>query len=327
MVGYAHVSFGQEVAAVNCASQTEENAMAEAVFGSMARGDADQISDRDILIVDGDIERLKNRSRQLTSQGWSVAPYTFKKLRALAENGALFVQHLKLESRIISDRDGRLQSLLEGFKPRLTYERELVANSMLADLAQTVPDVPFGPLYAADVLYVALRNFGVLTLAERGVHRYGYGDILDSLAQIGAIKPGAIEHLAKLRALKSAYRNSDNFAIGDAFNLVRMIARHLPASGFPATITLARTTEVIETDWSTATRAPYLELRDLEKRYIALTSDHPAARADEKLVQLSRWIRDPRMYASWSAKNAPSIRSRIRDISSARTRRMGPFAA
>ena len=327
MVRYAYLSLGQEVPAVTCAPLTEEPAMAEAVFGSIARGDSDQISDRDILVVDADVAKLRNRTRRLTDQGWSVAPYTFRKLEVLAENGALFVQHLKLEARIIWDDERRLRNLLDGFQPRLSYARELAANARLADLAREVPDVPLGPLYAADVLYVALRNFGVLTLAEQGIHRYAYAEILDGLKQIGALEPGAIDHLLKLRTLKSAYRNSAHLDIGNALDLVRTIVKHLPTSGFPATIALARAAEVIKTDCGAELRAPYLELRDLEKRYIALAGGHTLTHDDETLELLKRWIRNPRMYASWSAKNAPTIRTRIRAISSAHSRRMDAFAA
>jgi predicted nucleotidyltransferase len=65
-------------------------AEAEVLFGSASRGDSDDLSDRDILIVDSDIELLRSRRHRLAMQGFSVASYTWRKLIHLSERGALF---------------------------------------------------------------------------------------------------------------------------------------------------------------------------------------------------------------------------------------------
>lgn len=105
LAGPIHFVIRQEIHSMN-SNNSGLRAEAEAIFGSAARGDADAISDRDILIVDDDCDVLRKRSVILKNDGFSVASYTFRKLQALAQHGALFLQHLKLEAVIISDRRG-----------------------------------------------------------------------------------------------------------------------------------------------------------------------------------------------------------------------------
>lgn len=53
-----------------------DRADAEAIYGSSSRGDSDALSDRDILVVDSDINVLRRRRQLLEQGGWSVATYT-----------------------------------------------------------------------------------------------------------------------------------------------------------------------------------------------------------------------------------------------------------
>lgn len=288
-------------------------AMAEAIFGSAARGDADQMSDRDILVVDESVSKLRERSAYLTACGWSVAPYTFKKLGALVLNGALFIQHLKLESEIVADREGRLRQILDGFRPRACYTEELASNARLAELAASIPDAPNGPLYAADVLYVAIRNFGVLKLAERGTHCYSYREILAQLENERIVLPGAAAALEPLRNLKSLYRSAPSLDTGSAIDAVKLALEYLPAHDFPQAIEVVSAAETVGAGWDDEVSVPYIQLRDLEKRYVALSVLDPTARFDVEISRLARWIANPRTYAQWSARNAGSIRLRIKE--------------
>lgn len=132
--------------------RASSTAASEAIFGSAARGDADTMSDRDILIVDDNVTVLRERAKALTDEGWSVAAYTFAKLFALCGKGALFIQHIKLESSLLVDQDGRLERVLADFELRASYQNEIHENGKLAALAGVAPQGARGCLLAADIL-------------------------------------------------------------------------------------------------------------------------------------------------------------------------------
>jgi hypothetical protein len=287
-----------------------KHASAEALFGSAARGDADALSDRDVLIVDENIETLGARSAELKAQGASVASYTFAKLEALAAHGALFIQHLKLEAQISRDRGGRLKRLLTNFVPRSDYSTEIVDNSDLSALASKVPTGPRGMLFAADVLYVGVRNHGVLSLAERGVHAYAFDAVTAGLEAEGLIAPGGARALGALRFLKCLYRSGEA-SRGDAAREAVEAALHvLPSQFFPTTVRALDPRILIAQERPLGVAA-YLELRDLERRLLALQAlgHDPAVNAD--LVRLARWIANPRAYASISQRLAPRVQAAI----------------
>jgi predicted nucleotidyltransferase len=282
--------------------------MAEAVFGSAARDDTDSMSDRDILIVDRDTCTLRERTRELEADGWSVASYTFIKLEALAARGALFVQHLKLESRILADTDGLLEKLLRSFEPRKSYELELVENARLAHIAATIPIGPRGGLLAADILYVAVRNFGVLKLAERGVHLYSYHHILEALESEKLLGANGSSGLRVLRFLKCLYRSGEEDGSDRVLALLNRSLSYLPRLAFPASVALKAPSGILSEPAPGEPASAYLVLRDLERRFVALTLLDPDASADGELGRLSSWIANPRAYASISSRVAPLLR-------------------
>lgn len=285
-------------------------ALAEALFGSSARGDADTLSDKDILIVDDNVKILAERSAELESRGASVASYTFAKLRALSARGALFVQHLKLEAEITRDKGGRLTDLLADFSPCSDYSSEIANNAELSTLAGTVPTGPRGALFAADVLYVGVRNYGVLSLAERGLHIYGFDAILVGLEAQGLVASGGARVLRALRFLKCLYRSGEA-GYGEAVsNTVENALKVLPPAFFPTHLDVVEPRRVI-TAPPTTSAAAYLVLRDLERRLLALREMEHDPIMDTDLARLERWIRNPRAYTSISQRLAPRVQATI----------------
>src|SRR6266566_3235713 len=94
---------------------------AVAHYGSRVRGDHDHFSDRDVLLVSDDDRVLDEAKASLSKQGYSCASYDWSKLHLLASKKALFIQHLKQESRIVFDKGSKLQSLLATYSPAATY--------------------------------------------------------------------------------------------------------------------------------------------------------------------------------------------------------------
>lgn len=289
-------------------SPSRVRASAEAVFGSASRGDADHLSDRDILIVDHDVKILRSRAEELMAQGWSVASYTFRKLEALSKRGALFVQHLKLESQITHDDEGHLQAVLDRFCPRLSYESEIRDNDELSKLCGLVPAGPRGQLLSADILYVAVRNFGVLKLAERGVHKYSFSEIVDGLESEGFVARGSGQKLLRLRFLKCLYRAGESHVGALPRSIVEQALKALPRNHFPANVSVVDPHFILQCDAPNAKSSGYVQLRDLERRLVALKMTAPEDSANERLVRLERWISNPRAYVSVSSRSTPRLR-------------------
>jgi hypothetical protein len=282
---------------------------AEAVFGSAARGDSDALSDRDILIVDDDIVLLKSRAKALSSEGWSVASYTFAKLEALARQKALFIQHLKLESTIRVDHSGRLTSILGDFTPKADYGEEILQNGVLAALAGVVPRGGKGALLSADILYVTVRNFGVLSLAERGIHAFGFHTVTEALEAEGLIEPGGARALSALRFLKCLYRSGETTSGKSARDVIDTALAVLPHHFFPSVLKLVAPEDIVLLPEPEVFAPAYFQLRDLERRFVALELVCGRDFVYPEMNDLSRWIANPRAYAALSGRLAPKLRA------------------
>lgn len=273
----------------------KNGASAEAIFGSGARGDTDKVSDRDYLIVDDDVSRLRRRTVELAADGWSVASYTFDKLEALSSLGALFVQHLKDEAVIQRDEGQRLTRLLSSFSPKKCYASEILDNSMLAMLASYYPDCPNGRLWAADVLYVSLRNYGVLKLAEHGRFVFSYHGILNALADEGLIQRADISELLKLRLWKALYRSGENVPADKI--CLDTAHRILPEEVGIRNLSATEPRAILEHASPLNKRlSPYHRLRNIEKTLIAALAMDPALENTARYRDLKRRIENPRAY-------------------------------
>jgi hypothetical protein len=284
-------------------------ASAEAIFGSSSRGDGDAMSDRDILIVDEDTDVLRRRTRELEADGSSVASYTFAKLRYLASRGALFIQHLKLEAKIICDNDGKLGSLLDSFKPLESYRAEIQENARLAALAGATPSGPRGTLLAADMLYVAVRNFAVLKSAERGIYDFAYSTLLEGLEAEKVILSGGARALLRLRFLKCLYRAGEQERGRHVRQTVIQALAVLPRAHFPKKLDIVEPQAILQSSAPPGKVSSYVHLRDLERRLVALEALQPGAKATGDLAKLSKWIANPRSYAAISSRLAPRLRA------------------
>lgn len=178
-----------------------------ALFGSAARGDLDCFSDRDLLIVMDDEAGLMAAKAHYDSAGWSCTAYSWKRLQRAADQGSLFVQHLKQESKIILDPEERLAGLLEKYSTKSSYRQEFEgAASLLGDLTQQLPACQAGPMWTMDVLSVGFRSLAVAELADHGIYSFANTDILGGLVRTGMICRSDAYKLQPLRQFKSLYR-------------------------------------------------------------------------------------------------------------------------
>src|SRR5262245_46459624 len=70
------------------------------LYGSVARGDADELSDTDVLLI-SDASDHPIPAVQAVAEA-SVSHYTWGQITSLAEVGSLFLHHLRLEGRVVA---------------------------------------------------------------------------------------------------------------------------------------------------------------------------------------------------------------------------------
>ena len=186
-----------------------EAASSEAIFGSVARGNLDHLSDQDYLIVDHDPVTRFKRKIALEHQGWSVASYSWSRLRKLIEKGVLFVQHLKQEALVIRDVEDRLKRELSLFVPKYSYRREIDETVRLITSATSNVNTGIERAWASDVLAVGTRNLAILTLAERGQYLFDYDAVINVYADMKRLGSFERQLLSDLRHYKYSYRSGD----------------------------------------------------------------------------------------------------------------------
>ncbi len=269
------------------------------IFGSAARSSTDVMSDRDVLVVGDDDQRRRQLVRRWRAAGWSVASYSPTRLSKMSSAGSLFVQHLRLEGIIIADNNGWLAGTLRGADKKETYEVEALKSAELALPIERFPaetlirDVPL----VADLAYVALRNFGICYLADRGDIIFDYREIVRRLSHEYRLCRAEQRLAQSLRALKVAYREGRAWGsacdtVDDLRSLLSKIFEHHPLN------------EIFANSPVRELGSGYATLRDFEAAVVRMLGDVEIAGNREPcgLGRLWKMIRDPRTYA-WDVRN------------------------
>ena len=269
------------------------------IFGSCARGSADSLSDRDVLIVSSDYRRRTQLAYEWKSMNWSVASYCPSRFHKLVEAGSLFVQHLKHEGLLYRDKAGWLKQCLASAIPKDSYSQD-AANSVLLALPieRFLEDARIRDhLVAADMAYIAIRNFGVCHLADKGKLSFDYSTIVSQLRKEIDLDARAISLLTSLRAGKVAYRGgTQNSVIQGSIGQLREVLSKIFVEQ-----------PLREIDSASPTRwlgGGYAMLRDFEASVLSTLGHVPTSKdvAELRLGAIWKWVRDPRRY-SWGIRN------------------------
>jgi len=269
------------------------------IFGSMARDSADEYSDRDVLVIAESPHRRKELGECWKERGWSVASFSPRRFQRMIDIGSLFVQHLKLEGRMVEDETGWLAETLKRAVPKKSYEFDAMVSVNLAR-----PIERFNPGFqlsqiplSADLAYVAVRNFGICYLADRDRLSFDYSKIVDLLGKDFCLSSVEIELLLSLRTVKSCYRKEGACvqAIGSIESLNSILSKFF----------LKKPLRTIDP------RSPvrdlgcgYSTLRDFEASVIARLGRLPSESDIQSmgLEKIWRWVKQPREY-TWHVRN------------------------
>ena len=148
------------------------------LYGSYARGQADDLSDCDVLAI-SDIPIQKETAAKLSGLSetpLSISRYSWIELDSMAAYGSLFLQHLRLEGKCLYEGpgfEGRLAELLNRLGP---YRRACFDLKCYRDCIGDVYDSlsqPSSALYEVSVLATVIRHASILGCFLLGVPDFG----------------------------------------------------------------------------------------------------------------------------------------------------------
>lgn len=206
-----------------------------AVYGSKARMDDDIYSDNDLLIVSEKFENKYEAEQMFNNVGYSCSAYTFDKLQVLSDRKALFVQHLKQDAKIITDKNDRLYTLLNDYSPKENYDSEIQEINDYFELIKCIPDTVEGIGWAFDVIAIGLRNYNILQLANHKIYEFSLHSILKYSKRIFNLTESEIQTLLNTRIAKKNYREKKYRLLPPKHELLRTVSIIEKRYGFSIT--------------------------------------------------------------------------------------------
>jgi nucleotidyltransferase-like protein len=151
-----------------------------ALFGSRSRGDADSESDTDVVVFahvasSDDLVVVKQKMMTLfPSMSFSV--YSTATGQTMAEDGSLFLWHLKLEAKVLFNRSAWFETVLSGLRPYslAKVQRDLdTFDLVLRDVTDNIGSGSVILLYEASTLFSILRSIGMIATLVAGTPNFG----------------------------------------------------------------------------------------------------------------------------------------------------------
>ena len=272
------------------------NGISVCLFGSAARSSTDLLSDRDVLVTARSLKTVRPYIQELGSKGYSVAPFSHARLQRMVAAGSLFVQHLKMEGKIIQDTEHWLEDCLGNFSPKNSYEEDINKSFDLIRPLERLMDESSSCQLASDLGYVFIRNYAINRLACQRVYLFDYRSILEELQGRQRFSDLCLNRLIDLRKGKHAYRAG----------MPHVSKKSLGHEVAPSISEACPELNLEAVSSSTGIRRfnlPYATLRDCEAVLLSKESFRSSARINKKrLDQVQRLIKKPREY-SWQVRS------------------------
>jgi predicted nucleotidyltransferase len=175
------------------------------IFGSVARGDAGDESDIDLVVL-GAHPEITRRSlmrllpEDLRARHLTMLCYTDESLGRLMESGTSFSEHLRLESTVLFDQDGALRKLLR-LRPtsRIPVRVELDAELAQLDVYRDLSLFRGNFLFVLAKLYSIGKAIVILTLSADSKPTFSREIAFDLFQQTHPRVAGASKTIRVLR--------------------------------------------------------------------------------------------------------------------------------
>ena len=183
---------------------------AAALYGSAARGDLENHSDVDLLLVCSASRKLPaftevQRALEPAFDRLSLTIYSEKELKFLYSAQSLFLLHLSREAILLFDRHDFLKPLLATFRPKKSYRDDFERSLRLMDPLRVVVQETPNNLHRLSYIYSVFRVFGVYLLAEQGIYEFSKSKMVRQLTNSFPEQSEHVELLSKLRVLNSNF--------------------------------------------------------------------------------------------------------------------------
>jgi hypothetical protein len=135
------------------------------MYGSRARGDYDALSDLDVFIAGQPPQRLVPDELSLHGQTPSVSQYAWSEVETMAAYGSLFLHHLRLEGKPLTEGGeghSKLLALLDSLPPYRLFRRDIAAFHLTLGDVQHGVTVGSTPEFELSVLGTVMRHASVL---------------------------------------------------------------------------------------------------------------------------------------------------------------------
>ena len=218
--------------------------VAMVLYGSHARGDADDASDTDVAVFSHattarDLEIVKRTlvalGGALESPDFSV--YSTATAGKMAEAGSLFLWHLRLEGRVLYEEAGWLEGLWQRLKPYSAggaAEAVDVIEMVVSDIVIALSGAPTTTPFEAATLFSMVRTLGMVIGQATGKPAFGRRSSVDRLrATLGSdftLTPSELANLEGARLAYSGKAEARSCAgdvqqqyLGAALKVIRMI--------------------------------------------------------------------------------------------------------
>ena len=143
------------------------------LFGSVARGDTDDLSDVDVLVA-GELEPQALSDLPYPKERMSLVRYDWPELHQMAGYGSLFLHHLRLEGKLLfSPHKSELAALLEDLPPYGRAQQEISTFVRVLDDVESALNGDHSPEFELAVIATALRHSCILGCYAAGKPKFG----------------------------------------------------------------------------------------------------------------------------------------------------------
>jgi hypothetical protein len=177
------------------------------LYGSEARGDVDDLSDSDILLVaDSQISPrdILEASRDLLAIG-SASRYDWNEIEGMAKYGSLFLHHLRLEGRCLDSSKTRavsLRAILNQLPPYQRVKADVRAfQATVEDIRQSLED-DGSLIFELSVLATVVRHAAILGCYVSGHPTFGRLRAVETVVDLWQLDPWIKSSFAELYAYR-----------------------------------------------------------------------------------------------------------------------------